>query len=114
MESSTLLPCVVGIELDSVTTENQTIVVRLSTVAPYAACPLCGQLSERVHSRYGRTLTDLPWNRISVRLHLRTRKFFCGNSGCERQVFTQPVQNWQHAMPERRFASRTYCCALPI
>jgi transposase len=91
METSTLLPCIAQIELDSVTAENQAIVIRLSTVAPYAACPLCSHLSGRVHSRYSRTLTDLPWNRVAVRLHLRTRKFFCDQPTCERKVFTEPV-----------------------
>lgn len=71
--------------------QQEAIVVRLSTVAPDVACPLCGRLSGRVHSRYERTLTDLPWNRITVRLHLRTRKFFCDNGGCQRQVFTEPI-----------------------
>ncbi len=91
METPTLLPCITGIELDGVTAENQVIVVRLSTVAATAACPLCGCHSRRVHSRYGRTLTDIPWNRITVRLHLRTRKFFCDQPTCERKVFTEPV-----------------------
>ena len=91
METSTLLPCIDGIEIDSITAQHAAIVVRLSTVALSAACPLCGRLSERVHSRYERTLTDLPWNRITVRLHLRTRKFFCDNGGCQRQVFTEPI-----------------------
>src|SRR5579862_2556145 len=91
MATSTLLPCIDGIEIDSITAKNQAVIVRLSTVAPYVACPLCGRLSRRVHSRYGRTLTDLPWNRITVRLHLRSRKFFCDNPSCERKVFTEPI-----------------------
>jgi hypothetical protein len=31
-------------------------------------CPLCGRDSSRVHSRYLRTVSDLPWHGISVEL----------------------------------------------
>jgi hypothetical protein len=91
MSASTLLPCIEGIALDSIASTHNSIVLRLSTISPSAACPLCGQLSERVHSRYERTLADLPWNRVAVRLHLRSRKFFCDNPACERIVFTEPL-----------------------
>ena len=52
---------------------------------------LCGFQSGRVHSRYQRTLADLPWNQVAVRMHLRSRKFFCDNPTCERVVFTEPL-----------------------
>lgn len=91
MLSSTLLPCLKTIAVESVTTLPETIVLRLSTVADVVACPLCNQNSQRIHSHYQRTLTDLPWNRVTVRVHLRTRKFFCDNSTCMRHVFTEPV-----------------------
>lgn len=65
--------------------------LRLSTVAPAVACPLCGRQSERVHSRYERTLADLPWNQVAVRIHLRSRKLFCDNPACERIIFTEPL-----------------------
>ena len=65
--------------------------LRLSTVAETVACPLCGHQSQRIHSHYQRTLTDLPWNRVTVRIHLHTRKFFCDNPTCVRRVFTEPV-----------------------
>ena len=91
MSASTLLPCIEGIALDSIASTHKAIVLRLSTVAPYAACPLCGRQSERVHSRYQRTLADMPWNQVAVRIHLRSRKFFCDNPTCERVVFTEPL-----------------------
>ena len=91
MSTSTLLPCIEGIALDSIASTHKAIVLRLSTVAPYAACPLCGFKSRRVHSRYERTLADLPWNQVAVRMHLRSRKFFCDNPACKRVVFTEPL-----------------------
>ncbi len=52
-------------------------------------CPQCGQLATRVHSRYGRTLADLPWAHLPVRLYLQVRKFFCDVSTCPRRIFTE-------------------------
>ena len=43
----------------------------------------------RVHSRYNRTVTDLPWASIPVQLRLQVRKFFCHNTQCERSIFTE-------------------------
>lgn len=40
-----------------------------------------------VHSRYTRTLTDLPWHGRPVRLVLEVRKFICDASGCRRRIF---------------------------
>jgi transposase len=41
-----------------------------------------------VHSRYARTLADLPWARIPVRPRLRVRRFFCDQTDCRRRIFT--------------------------
>jgi transposase len=43
----------------------------------------------RVHSRYTRTVADVPWGAYAVRLHLCVRKFFCDNPTCTRQIFTE-------------------------
>jgi len=91
MSASTLLPCIEGIAVDSIVSTYKAIVLRLSTTATYVACPLCGTLSGRVHSRYHRTLADLPWNRVAVRIHLRSRKLFCDNPACQRRIFTEPL-----------------------
>ena len=45
----------------------EAMVILARTTAPTAACPACGQVSSRVHSRYTRTLTDLPWHGRPVR-----------------------------------------------
>ena len=52
-------------------------------------CPLCHVQTSRVHSRYTRTLADLPWGAYAVRIQLRVRKFFCDNPACPRQIFTE-------------------------
>lgn len=91
MSEPTLLPLGEGVRVDKIAPGTRTLLIYMTTNAIGACCPLCTQRSERVHSHYQRTLTDLPWNRVSVRIHLSTRKFFCDNSTCTRQVFTEPV-----------------------
>src|SRR3954463_9670308 len=54
-----------------------------------ARCPLCGKRSKRVHSRYERTLADLPWGAYAVTIRLRVRRLFCRNSSCERRIFAE-------------------------
>jgi transposase len=46
-------------------------------------------LRQRVHSRYLRTLSDLPWQGICVRVHLRVCRFFCDEPSCERAIFAE-------------------------
>jgi hypothetical protein len=52
-------------------------------------CPLCGRGSSRVHSRYTRTVSDLPWHGISVELEVRARRFLCEEASCERKIFCE-------------------------
>ena len=52
-------------------------------------CPLCATPARRIHSRYIRTLADLPWAAYRVRLQLRVRKWFCRNRSCRRRIFTE-------------------------
>src|SRR5882724_5723527 len=52
-------------------------------------CPLCATPARRIHSRYTRTLADLPWADYRVRLQLRVRKWFCRNRSCRRRIFTE-------------------------
>ncbi len=67
------------------------LIVDLSVTASCAGCPLCGHLAHRVHSRYQRTLADLPCSGSAVRLEVQARKFFCDNAGCQRRIFTEPL-----------------------
>ena len=84
-----LLPAVFGIQLDDVTLENDVIDLRLQTTEPKARCPVCGHLSQEVHSHYGRNVADLPWAGMPVRAALWVRRFFCRNADCQRQIFCE-------------------------
>jgi len=54
-----------------------------------AACPVCGGLSARVHSRYTRHLDDLPWQGHAAALEVRVRRFRCPVPECPRRVFAE-------------------------
>lgn len=52
-------------------------------------CPVCHRLSRRIHSRYWRTLWDLPHSGQTVRLRVQMHRFFCGNPDCSRRLFAE-------------------------
>src|SRR5277367_4189831 len=63
------------------------MIVSATTVG--AACPRCGAHSAHIHSRYCRTLRDLPCQGAVVRICLRTHRFYCRAPDCPRRIFTQ-------------------------
>jgi transposase len=84
-----LLPPRAPLHVDSIALENQGLTLDVAVTAPQATCPDCTQPSARVHSRYRRTLTDLPWATMPVTLHLCVRRFWCETPSCGRQTFTE-------------------------
>ena len=54
-----------------------------------APCPICGRYSTRVHSRYTRCVSDLPWAGIPLKLLLVVRRFRCSAVNCPRRIFAE-------------------------
>ena len=67
------------------------LVVTARARAPEAACPGCGTVSRRVHSRYCRTLADAAVGGRPVAIALAVRRFFCPAPGCPRKTFAEQV-----------------------
>ncbi len=65
------------------------MIVMIISAIGNAACPVCGIYSGYVHSRYYRTLRDLPCQGAVVRICLRTHRFYCRGKDCRRRIFTQ-------------------------
>jgi transposase len=99
-----LLPAPDALSLDAITVQAGIIVFQAHTTKEGAPCPECHCRSERVHSRYQRTLQDLPWQGNTVRFVLTVRRFFCGNGVCPRKIFAEPVD--KVAMRYRRKTTR--------
>jgi transposase len=65
------------------------IMLQVASIQPTPSCPACHQPAARLHSRYRRILTDLPWSGYSLQLQLSVRKLFCDNATCPRRIFTE-------------------------
>jgi transposase len=85
----TLVPNPAVLSLEKIVPHPDALIMVVTTSRPQAHCPECQQLSSRVHSRYQRSIIDLPWGEITVRLELQTRKFFCDNDGCRQRIFCE-------------------------
>jgi len=94
MLAKILLPNTISFELNAVTVGEGGIKLDVSSIQCKAVCPACGSQSGRVHSRYVRTLTDLPCTELSVRVKLRVRRFFCDNARCVCKIFTERVPDF--------------------
>jgi len=88
---SCLLPDATHVRLETWTLEpaQSAITINLRARQVTARCPLCARRSKRVHSRYERTLADLPWGEHAVTVRLSVRRLFCDNKKCERRLFAE-------------------------
>jgi transposase len=89
MNASTLLADPRQLGLQCINASGQTITLIVTTIQPRASCPRCHQSSTRLHSRYVRTVADLPWLGVAVRVKLHTRRFFCQHPACAQQIFCE-------------------------
>jgi len=85
----TFLSHLAGFQISVVNCSPAQITLVVAATRATACCPLCGRRSTHRHSRYRRTVADLPWSGVPVTLLLRTRRFFCGNPACRRRVFAE-------------------------
>jgi transposase len=84
-----LLPDPARLALQNILLDGEQIVLMAQAHGSSSPCPQCGELSTRVHSRYTRTLADLPWQGRPVRIELHVRRFFCLATDCPRQTFAE-------------------------
>ena len=84
-----LLPPSEPLWIESIDAQEQGLILKMAVVEPKAVCPDCLQPAFRVHGRYWRTLSDLPWAATPVQLRLHVRRFWCETPSCERKTFTE-------------------------
>jgi transposase len=89
MKTNTLLPDPSILKIQRIIPSDEAITIEVRTSQPQASCPVCQQASRKVHSRYSRSLADLPWQGIPVRIQLHLRRFFCLNDACSRKIFAE-------------------------
>lgn len=70
---------------------GRSVRIQASTRTVRAACPACGRLSGRVHSRYERRVSDTAIAGQETMIHLRVRRFICPNQDCASKTFAEQV-----------------------
>jgi transposase len=93
MLAEILLPDPINLGLTEVVLEENRIILSVEALDPIAICPDCHCASQRVHSRYQRTVSDLPCVGRNTLLHLIVRRFFCDNDMCRRRTFVEQFPN---------------------
>ncbi len=104
-----------GMSLDRLDVDAATITIETHVEASQAACPLCQRLCQRIHSRYRRTLHDVPCGTKALRLVVQVRRFFCDNQDCPRKIFAERLaaltevsarmtKRYRHGLAEVGFA----------
>lgn len=83
----TLIPP--GFIVDQAGRDGAELRITVRNQARSGRCPSCGTQSGWVHSRYRRSLADLPMAGRPVRLLLLARRFRCGSVCCGRRIFTE-------------------------
>jgi transposase len=110
------LPDRITLSLQAWHVDEATAAITLHVTSTQACvpCPLCHVQTPRVHSRYTRTLADVPWGAYAVRLQLQVRKFFCDNPTCPRQIFTERLPMVAAPWARRTLRLAQYLSALGI
>ena len=81
------------LDKDLIVTETKkiekTIYITCEISKNASECPFCNHSSNAIHSKYIRTISDLPIQNNEVKLLLVTRKFFCSNPECNNKTFSE-------------------------
>ena len=86
-----LLPHLAGAVIDGVVAAAGLVLILARSAAGDAACPGCGSVSRRVHSRYARRLADAPAAGRRMVIRLTVRRFFCPVPVCRHKTFAEQV-----------------------
>jgi hypothetical protein len=84
-------PHLAGVRVERAFLAGRSLRIWASARAPRAACPACGQLSGRVHSRCDRRLPGTAIADQETMIVLRVRRFFCPNPGCASKTFAEQI-----------------------
>lgn len=89
MQISSLLADPEAISLEKIIQHPSSLTLVVRATRTQAECARCHRPSARVHSYYSRSVADLPWHGVAVKLELRTRRFRCKNSLCTKRIFCE-------------------------
>ncbi len=75
--------------VDNIEKQEGCIYVNCHKAISEHICPFCGDSSSSVHSKYVRTIADLPIQNKEVKLRLSVHKYFCKNDDCNFTTFSE-------------------------
>ncbi|QEL17766.1 transposase family protein [Limnoglobus roseus] len=115
MGPNDFFPAAADFAISATTVTTDAILAAVRCTAAAADCPACHRPSDRVHSRYARTVADLAVLDRRVIVRVSARRFFCPNPGCERAICgvpncsrsrcqIKPVRIWPFGSPDCRIA----------
>jgi transposase len=107
MFENLFIPVGTMLTLMAATVTADQITVHLAATAPTMPCPRCQTTAGRIHSRYQRTLSDLPVLQHPVSLFLHVRRFFCDNTACPQRTFCERLPDLVAAGARRTTRLRT-------
>ncbi len=112
MSLSRLLPQLRGLHIEALTRTADRLTIFAQPLRRTARCPRCGRRSEQIHSRYQRTLADLPVAGLPVVLCVRVRRFRCQRSRCSQRVFAERFPALTDVRARRTHGQRAALTAL--
>ncbi|WP_167530417.1 transposase family protein [Microbispora hainanensis] len=86
-----LFPHLTCLQIDGVCRSGRSVRIWARTVSTQAACSRCGPVSQRGRSSYERRVCDSAVGGQETVLHLRVRRFRCGNDDCAATTFAEQV-----------------------
>lgn len=114
MNIDCLLPITPGLVLNRICYGEKQLTLSLTSANLLAHCPVCQSGSQRIHSRYGRKVADLPWADKRVLMQLTVRRFFCDLADCKRKVFCERLHPAIAAYARRTTRLEGYLQALAL
>lgn len=75
-----------SVHLEQLAVTEEGITALVSVTAEAGNCPDCQSPSLRVHSRYQRTVKDLPASGLAVQLKVQVRRLFCDHPFCAQNL----------------------------
>jgi transposase len=91
MHASHLLPHLAAFRITEPVLANDRLTLDITPRRRTAVCPLCARRTKRIHSRYIRSVHDLPCCGVPLVLRLHARRFVCRNRHCARRIFCERV-----------------------
>jgi transposase len=86
------LPHLANVKVEELKRDGRSIRIMARARSMSAACPGCGAVSRRVHSRYERRLLDTAAGGSEVVVCLAVRRFLCPGADCAKVTFAEQIE----------------------